>query len=264
VFFSFLPSSGTAFIHGRPISSNTVLKYPRDHLYRAFCNGPADCVAVSVREDAIAEQLGDLMGEKASNLNRAMCIPQAGCVERFQRGAVELLAQVAAAPQLIEDEDWRQTAQDRMLEILLEVVELGSSGPHKLPPPSTRSYIVDKAIEFMHSNLSCRPGELAGVCRALRVSPRTMRYSFEAVVGVSPAHYLLSLRLSRVRQELLEGGGAIGIHRVAQRHGFGHLGRFALFYQQAFGEKPSETSRRACGDVAESKRPHRHSIPAGG
>jgi AraC family ethanolamine operon transcriptional activator len=253
VFFSYLPSSGTAFVHGRQVAQNTVVEYPRDHLYRAFCNGPTDCVAISIREDAIAGQLTKLVGEKVSHLNDAMYVPQTDCVDRFQRGAVGLLSQVSAAPHLLEDEVWRQAAQDRMLEILLEVVHLGLSAPHKLPPASTRSYIVDKAIEYMHSNVACLPGELAGVCRALRVSPRTLRYSFEEVVGVSPVHYLLSLRLSRVRQELVDGGGANGIHRVAQRHGFGHMGRFALFYQQAFGEKPSDTSRRASADGPKSR-----------
>jgi len=155
-----------------------------------------------------------------------------------------MFSQVAAMPSLIEDEAWRRAVKQDMVQLMLEIVQLGTSAPEKLPPPSTRAYIVDKAIEYMHANLSCLP-VLSDVCRTVRVSPRTLRYSFEEIVGVSPGQYLLSLRLRRVRNDLLEGSGTSGIHRVAQRHGFCHMGRFAHFYQQAFGERPSETCRRA-------------------
>lgn len=247
VFFSFLPSSGTAFSHGRQIHQNTIVTYPPDHRYRTFCNGPIDCVAVSIREHALAEELCRFAGEGIPSLKHAHFIADPDCVDRFQHGIAGLLSEVAAMPDLIEDCVWRQSAKDSMLGLLFDLVYFASAEPQKLPPPTTRSYIVDKAIEYMLSNVACLPAELKDVCKTLRVSPRTLRYSFEKVVGVSPGHYLLSLRLRRVRQELVEGSGVTGIHRVAQRHGFGHMGRFALFYRQAFGEKPSETCRRATG-----------------
>ena len=253
VFFSFLPSSGLAFCHGRQIHQNIIVTYPPDHRYRTFCNGPIDCVAVSIREDALVDELSRLTGEGVPSLQHAHFVADSDCVDRFQHGIASLLSEVAVTPSLIEDCAWRQSAKDSVLGLLLEFVSFAYSEPQKLPPPTTRSYIVDKAIEYMLSNVACLPTELKDVCKALRVSPRTLRYSFEKVVGVSPGHYLLSLRLRRVRQELVEGSGVTGIHRVAQRHGFGHMGRFALFYRQAFGEKPSETCRRATGDSSSAR-----------
>jgi transcriptional regulator GlxA family with amidase domain len=37
----------------------------------------------------------------------------------------------------------------------------------------------------------------------------------------------------------------VDVTRVALGLGFGHVGRFAALYRQAFGESPSETLRRA-------------------
>jgi len=246
VFFSFLPSAGTAFCHGRQVGKNAVVKYPRDHSLRAFCNGPIDCIGISVRDDALMEEAVRLTGEEISPavLQQALFVPHPDLVHRFQRCGAGMLAQVAAMPRLVDDEEWRRAVKQGVTQLLLEIIQLGTSAPQRLPPPSTRAYIVDKAIEYMRANPASLP-VLSDVCRIVRVSPRTLRYSFEEIVGVSPAHYLLSFRLRGVRQELLGGGGASGIHRVAERHGFGHMGRFALFYQQAFGERPSDTCRQA-------------------
>ena len=244
VFFSFLPSAGAAFLHGRQVGTNTILKYPRDHSLRAFCNGPIDCVAISVKDDAVMEEAARRTGEEIStaSLRQALYVPHAELVGRFQQCGAGMLAQVAEAPHLMDDLEWRRAVKQGVTQLLLEIIQSGTSAPQKLPPPSTRAYIVDKAIEYMHAYPNSLP-VLSDVCRVVRASPRTLRYSFEEIVGVSPGHYMLSLRLRAVRRELREGEGAIGIHRVAQRHGFNHMGRFALFYQQAFGERPSDTCR---------------------
>jgi AraC family ethanolamine operon transcriptional activator len=245
VFLSLFPSAGAAFLHGRQLGTNAIIKYPRNHYLRAFCNGPTDCIAISIKDDAVMEEAALLTGEEISPaaLRQALFVPNAELVDRFQRSGAGRLAQVAEAPHLLDDLEWRRAAKQGVTQLLLDIIQSGTSAPQKLPPPSTRAYIVDKAIEYMNSCSTSLP-ELSDVCRVVRASPRTLRYSFEEIVGVSPWHYMLSLRLQSVRRELREGGGANGIHRVAQRHGFNHMGRFALFYQQAFGERPSDTCRQ--------------------
>jgi len=259
VFFSFLPSAGTAYCHGREISESTILKYPRDHLCRAYSSGPIDCLAVSVRDDAITNESFELTGQEISPelLRRVLYVLNQELVSRFQSCAVDLLNQAAFRPSLLDDADWRRGAKQGLMQMLLDVVEHGTPSGEKLPPPSTRAYVVDKAIEYMRANIASLP-VLSDICRTVRVSPRTLRYSFEEILGVSPAHYLLSLRLRHVRDELLGGRGANGIHRVAQSYGFCHMGRFALFYQQAFGELPSDTCK-----TASALRSSARSIPRG-
>jgi AraC-like DNA-binding protein len=250
VFFSFLPSAGNVFLHGRQVNKQSVLKYPRDHSYHAFCSGPIDCVAISVRHDTVEEESAELTGQPLSPamLRQALCVLQPDVVGRFQACTMQLLSSVATRPELVENPEWRRGARRSVMQMLLEVVQIGTSTPQRLPPPSTRAYIVDKSIEFMRANMGSMH-VLSDICGVLRVSPRTLRYSFEEIVGVSPSQYLLSLRLRAVRNELREGGGENGIHRVAERHGFCHMGRFASYYQQAFGEQPSATRRDAVAVV---------------
>jgi AraC family ethanolamine operon transcriptional activator len=246
VFFSFLPSGGTAYCHGREVCGNTILKYPSNHLCRAYSSGPIDCLAIAVRDDVIAAESSQLTGQEIAPdlLRRLIYLPHEELAARFQHCAMDLLNQATLTPSLLDDANWQQGAKQDVLQMLLEVVQHGISSAQKLPPPSTRAYVVDKAIEYMRANIASPP-VLSDICRTIRVSPRTLRYSFEEILGVSPVHYLLSLRLRRVRDELLDGRGENGIYRVAQSYGFCHMGRFALFYKQAFGELPSDTCRLA-------------------
>ena len=84
---------------------------------------------------------------------------------------------------------------------------------------------------------------LTDLAAAAGVSERTLRRNFPRFIGLSPLAYLRQLRLKAVRDDLLEGEGAVS--RIATRHGFSHLGRFASAYRDCFGETPSATSRGA-------------------
>lgn len=246
VFLAFLPSRGGSHCNGRPVDSNIVMKLPPDFSFQAFCDGPTDCIAVSVDPHVLAESVNGLMDAafSAADLQQSFRVVEAETVHRFQFCATDILRSVAIEPALAEDAAWRAGSTNRVLQVLLEVIHKGLCAPSRLPPPSTRAYIVNKAVEYMHAHLT-DPPQISRICQHLRVSPRTLRYSFEEVVGVSPAHYLLTLRLSGVRRELLAGAGAVGIYRIAQRYSFWQMSRFADFYRQAFDELPSETCHRA-------------------
>ena len=71
------------------------------------------------------------------------------------------------------------------------------------------------------------------ISAAVRVCPRTLRYSFEHVLGVTPTQYVRAQRLNRVRRDLMAGRND-SIQTAAARWGFWHMGRFAQFYRQSF------------------------------
>ena len=66
--------------------------------------------------------------------------------------------------------------------------------------------------------------------------------SFNEVLAQSPAQYLRTVRLNRVRREL-RTEEATNVQDVAARWGFWHMSRFAQSYHAMFGELPSETLR---------------------
>jgi AraC-like DNA-binding protein len=84
--------------------------------------------------------------------------------------------------------------------------------------------------------------QLADLCRALRLSRRTLQRAFTEVLGMGPTRYLTLKRLTAVRAELRQSDPAAAtVTDTALRHGFWELGRFARDYRRAFGESPSET-----------------------
>jgi transcriptional regulator GlxA family with amidase domain len=87
-----------------------------------------------------------------------------------------------------------------------------------------------------------RVGDLAA---ALGVSARTLYRIFARHRGAPPISYLRVLRLERVRDRLLAGTPGETVTSTALDFGFNHLGRFADGYRRCFGERPSQTLRRA-------------------
>ncbi|MDD5247439.1 MAG: helix-turn-helix domain-containing protein [Rhodocyclaceae bacterium] len=107
-----------------------------------------------------------------------------------------------------------------------------------------RKTIVSRAKEYVLNNPE-EPVMIADLCRVLGVSRRTLQYSFQSVLDVSPVTYLRSVRLINVRRFLktAPGDAETYVADAAARWGFWHLSRFAADYKLLFGELPSQTLR---------------------
>jgi len=103
---------------------------------------------------------------------------------------------------------------------------------------------VRSAEEYMRANAHLTLS-LGDICLAAGVGSRTLQHSFQRKRGCSPMQFLKSLRMERVHADLSRPDETATVTEVASRWGFLHFGRFAGEYQRQFGEKPSETARRA-------------------
>jgi len=87
------------------------------------------------------------------------------------------------------------------------------------------------------------------ICAAIGVPGRTLRHLCQEHLGVSPRRYLWLRRMHQTRLALtLADPHAKTVTEIAANHGFWELGRFAVTYQQLFGEAPSLTLRRPPDD----------------
>ncbi|MEV6898949.1 AraC family transcriptional regulator [Amycolatopsis sp. NPDC051372] len=104
---------------------------------------------------------------------------------------------------------------------------------------------VREAVELVESRPeSCfTPASLAA---SVGVSVRTLQMGFREEIGTTPGAFILSVRLRRVREELVaaQPGDGATVADIAHRWGFLNLGRFAAQYHRAHGECPSDTLRR--------------------
>ncbi|MFI0472600.1 helix-turn-helix domain-containing protein [Halomonas sp. HMF6819] len=110
------------------------------------------------------------------------------------------------------------------------------------PSYARRRAVVDRVQAYLKS-VEQAPVNIATLCSVACVSRRTLQYSFESILGISPVQFLRATRLNDVRRELLSQSG-VTISDVAANHGFSHFSQFATDYKSLFNERPSDTLKR--------------------
>ena len=103
-----------------------------------------------------------------------------------------------------------------------------------------RSDPIALAERFARSRL-CAPIALEDLAKAAGVSARTLHVHCTREFNVGPMEWLRQLRLD-VAREKLQQSGSTHVTEVAMSCGFGHLGRFAAYYRERFGELPRDTA----------------------
>jgi methylphosphotriester-DNA--protein-cysteine methyltransferase len=85
--------------------------------------------------------------------------------------------------------------------------------------------------------------DMQSISKATGLSPRTLQRAFQSTCGLCPQEWFRVERLNRVRNDLVNAQHGVSVTLAATRWGFFHLGRFAQYYRELFGERPSETLR---------------------
>jgi transcriptional regulator GlxA family with amidase domain len=129
------------------------------------------------------------------------------------------------------------------------LAELHSQDHSAAPPAHARpelSSAVRRAMAYCEEH-AAELVSVADMATAARVSPRTLQDRFRTDLGTTPAAHLRRVRLDRAHQDLLrisDGSASGTVTDVAARWGFTHLGRFAAYYREAYGQVPSRTAER--------------------
>lgn len=138
----------------------------------------------------------------------------------------------------------RTALEEELFGAFFEALEAGSNG---FVPPSTsriafRQRRLNDVREFLSGN-DLREITLSKLCEVADLSDRGLENLFRDHLGVTPHTYLRHLRLHAARRDLLREGDARpeSVKEVALQHGFWHLGRFARYYREVFGEFPNGT-----------------------
>ncbi|WP_301150389.1 helix-turn-helix transcriptional regulator [Mycobacterium simiae] len=136
------------------------------------------------------------------------------------------------------------TAADHLAAVLLAsfpnnaVAEATIEDRHDTTPVLLRraiAYIEDNA----HADIS-----LADIARAVYVTPRALQLTFRRHRDCTPTEYLRRVRLHHAHQDLVSADRAQAtVTTIAARWGFAHVGRFAAYYRQAYGQSPHTTLR---------------------
>jgi AraC family ethanolamine operon transcriptional activator len=131
-------------------------------------------------------------------------------------------------------------SRDILMIGLLEILKTETPEPARTRSYHQRKRVVDNARAYISDNPDT-PVTITDLCQATHVSRRTLQYSFESIVGISPIQYLRISRLNCVRRALLQSGGTKSVTDIASQWGFWHMSQFAKDYSTLFGERPSHT-----------------------
>jgi AraC-like DNA-binding protein len=140
-------------------------------------------------------------------------------------------------------------ALDPLVEAVINGFLLMADHPYRellvSPAEPVRPSAVRDAMDIIESSpqSSLTTAVLASQCH---VSVRALQEGFRRHAGMTPMNYLQFIRLRRAHRDLRAAHPANAtVASIAQRWGFGHLGRFAAAYKAMYGETPLQTLRTA-------------------
>ncbi len=233
-------SPDSAYCEGHAFNLKNLLVSQGDCLPEIKTPSRIDVVCISVQQELMQESL-----QKQNIFPDAAASTQLYCLQKLNNQAdlINLLASLmnpANKQSLLQQLTTQNGIRDTVLQYLLELV---SEEKVNYLEPSSRKLVVDRARDYMNSNID-EPPSILELCNNVGVSRRKLQYCFQETLGINPVAYLRALRLNAVHRELLNPNSTASVHDVAIAQGFWHLSRFANDYRQLFGELPSETLRR--------------------
>jgi AraC-like DNA-binding protein len=243
-----LPYSGQAAIEteaGRVDANDRVgtMLNPTEHVIMRWS---ADCAKLMVRieRDAIERHMSAMLGRPLRQpLNFRPAISRNGHGDSWWQFVQLLIAHIENQSQLANHSATLDHLETALISSLLEGQSHNYSealhGRHcNVAPRHVRlveNYIEDHAAE---------PIGMEDLVQISGVSGRALYDGFRRFRDTSPMAHLRTVRLRRVRDDLLEAPDVATVSEIASRWGFFEFGRFAGHYRQMFGETPSQTMRR--------------------
>lgn len=114
-----------------------------------------------------------------------------------------------------------------------------------------REMLLRRSDEYLRSNLA-NPFQLEALAVASGTTARTLQRIFHEAYGLTPQKWARCLALHQARRHLQSPGvyGAT-VEDVARECGFRHMGRFAEYYRELFGELPSFAWKNGNDDARE-------------
>ena len=183
----------------------------------------------------------ELTDEQLKRLKKSSQVAvSAASLQRLRSQVVALFGQSAGGGQTEQD------LENQLLEAFLDLFQEAQDEVRcRRGNLSVSAYLVKRSQEILFEQPE-QPLSILDICEQLRVSRRTLQYSFQQVTGLRPVEYLRNVRLNAVRRALLGSSVAEGnVSEVAGRLGFFHLSHFAAHYRELFGEPPSATRRKS-------------------
>lgn len=173
--------------------------------------------------------------------NATLITPRPSAMARLQRLHAAAGSLAENAPEIIANPDAARGLEQALIEALFGCLDARqretsvAQGQHAIVMRRFRKVVEENPEQPLY---------IPEICKAIRVSSRTLRMCCQEHLEMGPKRYLLLRRMHLARRALRCVPDAASVTEIATRYGFWQLGRFAVEYQSLFGESPSATLRR--------------------
>lgn len=141
---------------------------------------------------------------------------------------------------------YRSMLRDGLISLLLTGLESSCAAAFHQPTADVGSAPVRKAEEFIRAR-AAENITMTDIAMAVGIPLRTLQEAYRKALGRTLSDGVQQARLEALRNALLRPTSSLNVADAVLASGFGHLGRAASAYREAYGESPSETLRRVRG-----------------
>jgi AraC-like DNA-binding protein len=169
--------------------------------------------------------------------------PPAPAIAKLQRLHAAAGGLARDTPELIAHPEAAHGLEQALIEAMVDCLVGPEVRAHTLAQ-AQHAVVIRRFRRVVEQNPE-HPLYIPEICKAIRVSSRTLQACCHEHLGMGPKHYLLLRRMHLARRALRQGGPeTASVTEIATRYGFWQLGRFAVEYQSLFRESPSATLAR--------------------
>ena len=207
-------------------------------------SGSASFAAMSLPVEEMA-LLGATIGghDMAPPKDPLTMTPAPHAMAKLQRLHATVGCLAEEAPELIANPDAARGLEQELIEALVDCFVYSERRENSLA--QGQHGIVMRRFRRMVEGSPEQPLYITEICKAIRVSIRTLQTCCHEHLGMGPKHYLMLRRMHLARRALRHADpNETTVTEIATRFGFWQLGRFAVEYQSLFGETPSATFHR--------------------
>jgi AraC-like DNA-binding protein len=242
---SFSTRQGPSLLAGGfEMHPSRIIRRSQAQSYFQRSSGSASFGSMSLPVEEMAAMGETLAGVDLTPPRDAMLItPPPAAMARLQRLHEAAGDLTENAPEIIANPDASRGLEQELIEAMVSCLAHRDGRENSLA--QGQHEIVMRRFRRLVEENPGQPLYVPEICKAIRVSERTLRICCQEHLGMGPKRYLLLRRMHFARRALRRATPETAtVTEIATRFGFWQLGRFAVEYHLLFGETPSATLRR--------------------
>lgn len=219
-----------ACFHHTKLNKGDIVFYDDSRPYNFMTNDSITFTVINIQK-----QMCDVLQPK---LSRALHHSIKDTNNAFQTVVHETWERLTNAPEKKRDKQLCQKAEDKIITVLKELLEVQTPTMTKLTKGEEIALAIrDQVYAHMDGKIN-----IESLAKQHNVSVRTLQKSFQSLFGFTPTQFLRQMKLNLVYRDLKHADiRNEKVSKIAQKWGFLHMGRFSKFYTELFGENPSLT-----------------------